>query len=118
MDSAGRSPREVFESHLALRQQHRLEDDLALNYDERVVQLTAWSGRRCGHDGVRAGARELRQLLPGATYEYVLREVDGEVAFLVWNARSPGGTVHGGADTFLIRGGKIVVQTIAYRVPS
>jgi hypothetical protein len=116
MDTSKRSTREVFESHLRLRQEGKLEDDLALNYAHDVVQLTGASGVRRGHDGVRAGAQELRELLPQARYTYVRREVEGEVAFLVWDAESDAGRVRGGCDTFLIRDGLIVVQTIQYRL--
>jgi hypothetical protein len=118
MSSAERSTRDVFESHLRLRLQQKLEEDLALNYAPDVVQLTATSGIRRGHDGVRSGARELARELPGARFEYVLCEVEGEIAFLVWNAESDRGSVLAGADTFLIRGGKIQVQTIQFRVTS
>jgi hypothetical protein len=111
-----RSTREVFESHLRLRKEGKLEEDLALNYAPDVVQLTAASGVRRGHDGVRAGAQELREQLPNSEYRYVCREVEGEIAFLVWEADSTAGRVRNGVDTFLIRGGKIVLQTIQYCV--
>jgi hypothetical protein len=116
MAAPHRSTRDVFESHLHLRQQRKLEEDLALNYSPGIVQLTGSSGVRRGHDGVRAGAQELCEQLPDADFSYVLCEVDGEVAFLVWDAQSANGCVRRGADTFLIRDGKIVVQTIQYRV--
>jgi hypothetical protein len=54
--------------------------------------------------------------LPDVTFEYVQQWVEGEVAMLVWDARSSAGIVRGAADTFLIRNGRIVVQTIQYRV--
>jgi hypothetical protein len=116
MTSRARSAREVFDSHLRLRQEGKLEEDLARNYAASVVQLTAYSGVRRGHDGVRAGAQELRIQLPEVRFQYVLCEVEGHVAFLVWDAESTAGRVAGGADTFLIRSGKIVLQTIQYRV--
>jgi hypothetical protein len=116
MSSSHRSTHEVFHSHLDLRLEGKLEEDLALNYAPGIVQLTASSGVRRGHDGVRSGAQELGQQLPDARFRYLVCEVEGDLAFLVWDAECATGCVHGGADTFLIRDGKIVVQTIQYRV--
>lgn len=116
MASPHRSTHEVFHSHLRLRREGRLEEDLALNYSPDVVQLTASSGVRRGHDGVRSGAQELRQQLPDAGFRYRVCEVEGDIAFLVWDAECANGCVQGGADSFLIRDGKILVQTIQYRV--
>lgn len=110
-----RSTEEVFDSHLRLREAHDLEADIAANYAEDVVLLTL-TGVFRGHDGVRASAAELHKDFPEGRYVYRLRMVDGDVAFLVWSGRSPVGTVRDGADTFVIRDGRIVVQTIHYTV--
>src|SRR5262245_49782243 len=51
---------------------------------------------------------------PG-TYEFTLDrgEVDGNVAYAVWRASTSAGEVRMGTDTFVIRDGKIAVQTAA-----
>lgn len=110
-----RSTAEVFEDHLRLRADNDVEQDIARNYAPDVVFLTC-TGMFRGHDGVRASAAELQKYFPDGTYDYRLRLVDGEVAFLVWSGRSPAGEVHDGADSFVIRNGRIVVQTIQYTV--
>jgi hypothetical protein len=115
MSDPGRSAREVFDSHLALRKAHALDEDIAANYAEDVVLMTC-TGTFRGHAGVRASAAELQRCFPDGNYTYELCKVEGEVAFLVWSGRSPVGAVHGGADTFLIRDGRILVQTIHYTV--
>lgn len=112
---SARTPSEVFESHLALRKVHDLDGDIAANYAEDVVLMTL-TGVFRGHAGVRASAAELHRYLPQGQYDYVLRMVEGDVAFLVWTGTSDGGEVHDGADTFLIRDGRIVVQTIHFTV--
>lgn len=112
---APRTTAEVFDSHLALRQQHRLEDDIAANYADDVTVLTL-TGVYRGHDGVRACAAELQHYFPDGDYCYKVRLVEGEVAFLAWSGRSSAGHVRDGADTFLIRDGRILVQTIHYTV--
>jgi hypothetical protein len=110
-----RSTREVFEDHLCCRSARAVEEDLARNYAEDVVLLTGFGLYR-GHEGVRQLARLLFAQLPCVAYEYRTRLVDGEVAFLEWAARCSTATVEDGADSFLIRDGKIVVQTIHYTV--
>jgi hypothetical protein len=42
--------------------------------------------------------------------------VVGELAFLKWTARCPRAEVGDGADSFWIRDGRIVAQTIHYTV--
>ena len=110
-----RSTTEVFDSHLACREQRRLDDDIACNYAPDVTLLTLTRVYR-GHQGVRDCAAELQRLFPDGNYVYKVRLVEGEVAFLAWSGRSSAGTVHDGADTFLIRDGRILVQTIHYNV--
>jgi hypothetical protein len=110
-----RSAREVLDDHLEKRQAGRLDEDLALNYSENVVMLTE-SGVYRGHDGVRHLAETLRRELPGSTYHYRTRLVDGDVGFLEWTARGDGGHIDDGADSYVIRDGRIVAQTIHYTI--
>jgi hypothetical protein len=53
--------------------------------------------------------------LPGAEFEFPTKLVRGEYAFLVWKARSKEYEVDHGADSFVIRAGRIALQTIFYR---
>ena len=70
-----------------------------------------------GHEGVRQLKQRLDRDLPGARYRYQACVVDGEVAFLEWSAEAAdGGGVCDGADSFVIRQGRIVAQTIHYTV--
>lgn len=113
--STKRSACAVFDSHLALRLANDVEGDIAQNYSHDVVLMTC-TGTFHGHDGVRASAGELAGYLPEAKFTYVLRMVEGDVAFLVWTGQSEKGTVRDGVDTFVVREGKIVAQTIHYTV--
>jgi hypothetical protein len=110
-----RGTRAVLQDHLCLRRRDDLEADLERNYDKDVVLLTGFGVFR-GKAGVRRAAALLHRQLPCAEYEYRARLVEGEVAFLEWAARCPDARVDDGADSFLIRGGRIVVQTIHYTV--
>lgn len=110
-----RSTREVFEDHLRLRSQGRVEDDLARNYAENVTLLCEF-GPMTGRRAVRKSARRLGLQLPEAEFEFPTKAVEGEYAFLVWTARSRDFEVEHGADSFVIRDGRIVMQTIFYRL--
>ena len=110
-----RSTREVLEDHLCSRTNKDLERDLALNYAPDVVMLTG-SGVFRGHEGVRESGRLLRERPPEGTFTYRTTLHDGETAFLEWSAEADGARVDDGADSFLIRDGRIVVQTIHYTV--
>ena len=112
-DLSQRTTEEVFDDHLRLAAEKRLEDDIARNCAEDIVLLTN-DGVFRGHNGVREAAALLERELPDGTYEYVQKEVHGEIAFLVWTGDSPTRIIRHGADSFLIRNGKIQVMTIYF----
>ena len=74
-------------------------------------------------EGAVRGLEELRRFfrrflatLPGGfveNFEMLRRHVEGEVAYIAWRSA---GTVALGTDTFIVRDGKIVVQTVAAQV--
>lgn len=110
-----RSSQEVLDDHLRESQDGSIEDDLARNYSQDLVVLTGRGVYR-GHDGLRQLAELLRNELPQSTFEYRTRLVAGEMAFLEWSGRSAQAEVDDGADSYLIRDGRIVAQTIHYTV--
>lgn len=73
-------------------------------------------GVRHGYDGLRAQADKMQRKLPNCTFHYGTRLVEGEIAFLEWTAEADGARVRDGADSYLIRDGRIVAQTIHYTV--
>lgn len=110
-----RSASDVLHEHLRESIEGTVEDDLARNYAEDVVVLCE-KGVFQGHDGMRTLAETLRRELPDATFEYRTTLVAGDVAFLEWSATSPAGNVDDGADSYVIRDGRIVAQTIHYTI--
>lgn len=110
---ATRSTQEVFNDHLQNRRSRNLEIDLARNYASDVVLLTCY-GVFHGHDGVRKSAEILHRKVPEAQYQYVRQLHADEMAFLEWTAEGDGVQVSDGVDSFLIRDGRIKVQTIHY----
>lgn len=67
---------------------------------------------------MRELARLLDQELPKATFEYRTVLVELEMGFLEWTTRAQGAVVEDGADSYLIRDGRIIAQTIHYTVKS
>lgn len=110
-----RTTAEVFADHLARRSDGDVEGDLALNMARDCVLLTSY-GRFEGHAGVRAAKELLAHKIPHARYRYIRRSVHGDVAFLEWTATGDGAVVRDGADSFLIRDGRVQVMTIHFTV--
>ena len=74
--------------------------------------------------GVLRGVHEIRSLFqgliaefakPGATFDLQQQEIDGDVAYIRWVAETADNTYDLGTDTFLVKHGKIVVQTFAFK---
>ncbi len=114
-DLADRSPREVLDDHLALAAAGDWTTDLERNVSDDIVVLTGF-GVFEGREQVRVLADLLDAQLPGVRFEYTTVVVRGEVAFLEWTADADGARVRDGADSFVIRDGRIVAQTIHYTI--
>jgi hypothetical protein len=111
-----RSAREVLEDHLQLALEGDVESDLERNFSDDVFLLTGYGIYR-GIDGVREKAKLLADQLPGGRWEYHNVMVEGELGFLEWSGVGENGArVDDGADSYLIRDGRIVAMTIHYTV--
>lgn len=111
-----RTTTEVIHDHLNSRLAADVEADLS-NYDHDIVMLTG-SGIYRGHDGVRACAAELDRLLGSAVFVYRHTLIDGDFGYLEWTAEADDRQVGDGADSFVVRDGRIVMQTVHYTVSS
>ena len=74
------------------------------------------SGIFRGHEGLRQSHQVLLESLPDAKVECFNKLIDGDSAFLEWRAKNHSVQVTEGADSFVIRDGKIVFQSIHYKV--
>jgi hypothetical protein len=110
-----RTTEEVFLDHLELAQRGDLDTDIARNFAPECVLLTTYGVFR-GHAGVREAAALLDRQIGPTSYEYRTKCWEEEIAFLEWAADSPRATVPDGADSYLIRGGRIHAMTIHYTV--
>jgi hypothetical protein len=109
-----RSASDVLWRHLELAEQGTVDDDLAENFAPDVVVLTRW-GSFVGHDGIKELADRLADELPDVEFEYDVVLVERDFGFLAWRATaSNGNRVDDGADSYVIRDGRIVAQSIHY----
>lgn len=114
-DLRSRSAQEVLDDHLALAAVGDWAADIERNVADDIVVLTGF-GVFEGRDQVRVLADLLDAQLPNARFEYTAVVVRGEVAFLEWTADADGARVRDGADSYVIRDGRIAAQTIHYTV--
>jgi ketosteroid isomerase-like protein len=81
-------------------------DELMADYHDDAMFISNLSGVATGHEAIRpmfamAGA------MPG--FEQTSQHVEGDVGYVTWKAEG----IAFGTDTFLLRDGKIAVQTVA-----
>lgn len=110
-----RTPPEVFARHLELREAMELERDISENYTEDCVILSR-AGILKGHEGVRAAWQRLQKALPDARFSYRTLHQEDKYGFLEWEAEGQMAHIPDGADTFVIRDGKICMHSIHYTV--
>ena len=101
--------------------QHHLEsfgagdvDALMEDYTSESIVMTQ-TDTLVGLDAIRKFLTGLTtSVLPvGCKFEMEKSTVEGEVAFISWKAESETHKFHLGTDTFVIKDGKIAVQTLA-----
>ena len=114
-DLRNRPAREVFEDHPRTAREWPFEEYIERIFSKECVVLSQHGIHR-DHEGLKELAQLLWEEMPGAAFEYTTQLVEGEAAFLEWTARSESARVVDGADSFFIRDGLVVAQTIHYTV--
>jgi hypothetical protein len=110
-----RSPDSVLKDHLRLWKLGDVESDIARNYSPAAVIVRGDRTYR-GHDEIRTAATDLGQDLPDGRFEYRAIRVEQDMAFLEWSAANQDAIIDHGVDSFLIRDGWILIQTVHYTV--
>lgn len=110
------STQEVLDHHLKSFSEGNLEDILS-DYDPVAVLFTP-RGPLNGHEAIKqlfeAFFSEFEK--PGATFAMTHLTVQGEYAYILWNAETADNTYDAATDTFVVRNGKIVAQTFAAKI--
>lgn len=110
-----RSTETVFRDHLQRAQNGDVEGDIEQNFAPDCVIMTTYGTFR-GHAGASEAAALLDRQLGPAHYNYRKQVWEGELAFLEWTAETERASVPDGADSYLIRDGRIIAMTIHYTV--
>jgi ketosteroid isomerase-like protein len=111
-----RSTREVIENHLA-RFAARDLDGILSDYAPSAVLFTP-DGPLRGLDSIRAlfEAMLAEFAKPGARFELGRLSVEGDHGFIVWTAETAENVYELGTDTFVVRDGRIQVQSFAGKI--
>ncbi|HEX3018872.1 MAG TPA: hypothetical protein VHP36_01155 [Chitinispirillaceae bacterium] len=112
-----RSTKEVFDSHLLYTLDWDIDTDIEINYAADCFLLSSY-GAYYGSEGIRKAFSVLESQIPEADILYSNKTVHNDIAFLEWQAESDDAFIDDGADTFIIRNGKIVSQTMHYTIRS
>lgn len=112
-----RSTTDVVHDHLVKRLAGEVEADIGTNFSKDVIIISNYGVYR-GHDGVRESADMLDEAISNARFEYGLTMIEGECALLEWSAEAEDKSIESGVDSFVVRDGKIIAQTIFYKVKS
>jgi hypothetical protein len=108
-----RTTLEVLEHHLGAILTGDLDAVLADYADDAVV---VWAeGVVRGDEALRAFfSGVITDVVPPGSYFWITQQIiEGEIAYYNWEAESPGLSMPFGTDTFIIRDGEIVIQTIS-----
>lgn len=112
----GRSTRAVIDNHLERFGARDLEGILS-DYAPDAILFTP--------GGVLRGVDAIRELFrgmlaefakPGATFALAQLAVEGEHGFILWTAETADNAYELGTDTFVVRAGKIRVQSFAGKI--
>jgi len=112
-----RTTRNVLDDHLARRSAGDLDGDLSTNYDPDVMILHSGGALR-GHDGVRDLDRQLSRYRSTNSLQCHRLLTSGELGVVEWSGlggRTDTLTLEG-MESFIVRGGLIVAQTVHYSI--
>ena len=93
-------------------------DETMKDYTEASVLIMPDATLK-GLDSIRAGfSGFFSGLFKPGTYDFTMdrTEVVGDVAYIVWHSVNQGADVKMATDTFVIRDGKIAIQTFAAKI--
>lgn len=110
-----RTTEEVLKDHLELSKKGSIEEDLHRNFSKDLILLTT-HGIDKGHEGLRELNKMLIKDFPEAEFNYINFLFEDEIAFLEWTAYSDSSQIDDGADSYIVREGLIIAQTIHYTI--
>jgi ketosteroid isomerase-like protein len=114
--SASEQTAQVLERHMTAVDSGDI-DAILVDYVEDAVLLTSKGARR-GHGQIKEVFEWLlaNVFTAESSFTMIQQLIEGEIAYIVWSAESQRYCVPLATDTYLIRDGKIVTQTLAAKV--
>jgi len=111
------STKDILDHHLKCFGEGNLED--TLDYSSEAVLFTP-AGPLKGRDAISPLFQALFSEFakPGASFVMHLQCVEGDYAYLLWNAETADNVYETATDTFVVRDGKIVAQSFAAKITS
>ena len=112
------STKDVLDHHLKCFGEGDL-DGILSDYAPSAVLFTP--------DGPLKGADAIRPLFqamfaefgkPGSAFSMKQQSVEGDYAYILWTAETADNVYELGTDTFVVRGGQIVAQSLASKITS
>lgn len=82
-------------------------DEIMADYHDDAVFVSNLSGTVVGIDAIRPMFASVTGAIPG--FERTSEHIEGEVGYVTWKADG----IAFGTDTFVLRDGKIALQTVA-----
>lgn len=115
-DSTAVVTEQVLDHHLKAFGDGDMEAILS-DYTEESVMLTP-NGPLKGHEQLEPAFAGLFEEFakPGASFTIQQRIIEGNVAYIVWTAETADNVYEQGTDTFVVRDGKIAVQSFTPKV--
>ena len=110
--SPSRTAQDVFKHHAQAMVAGDL-NDIVSDYADDALFITN-AGVLHGRSGVREGFTKIFADLPNARFDVRPRILEGDVMFLEWAATGTASRADDGVETFLVRDGEIVLQTVHY----
>ncbi len=110
------STKDVLDNHLKCFGEANLDGILA-DYAPDAVLFTP-DGPLVGPDAIKPlfEAMFAEFAKPGAAFAMKTESVEGDYAYIVWTAETADNVYELGTDTFVVRNGKIVAQSLAGKI--
>lgn len=106
-----RTTREVWEHHCIAFANADI-DDVMFDFADDAIYVTTNTVIK-GKENIRKQYdSHFKSLEVGATSKIISETIDGEIVFFEWTADTPSIYIPDGVDTFVIRDGFIVAQTV------
>jgi ketosteroid isomerase-like protein len=110
------STKDVLDQHLKCFGEGNLEGILA-DYSSDAVLFTP-TGPLKGPDAIKPAFQTMFSEFakPGASFVMHQQYVEGDYAYILWNAETADNYYEVGTDTFVVRNGKIIAQSFAAKI--